>query len=45
MSKALEQEQTVLNMCEDDIREALRSFVKGMNEQERNRFLGIYHKY
>jgi hypothetical protein len=30
---------------EDDIRESLKTFVKGMSESERNRFLGIYAKY
>jgi hypothetical protein len=30
---------------ERDVREALRTFVKGMSEDERRRFLHIYAKY
>ena len=29
----------------EDVRESLKTFVRGMNEQERRRFLGIYAKY
>ena len=30
---------------EDDIMENMKTFVRGMNEQERQRFLAIYAKY
>ncbi len=29
----------------EDIKESLKTFVKGMNEGEKRRFLGIYAKY
>jgi hypothetical protein len=30
---------------EKEVRESIKTFVKGMNEGERRRFLGIYAKY
>ncbi len=30
---------------EDDIKESMNTFVKGMNEGEKRRFLAIYAKY
>lgn len=30
---------------EEDVKEALNTFVRGMSEDERRRFLGIYAKY
>ena len=33
------------SISETDIMDSLKSFVKGISDQERNRFLGIYAKY
>ena len=30
---------------EEDVRESLKTFVKGMSEQEKRRFIDIYNKY
>ncbi len=38
-------EEVDFSICEADVRDSLRTFVKGMSEQERNRFLAIYAKY
>ena len=34
-----------IQIVEEDVRKAFNDFVKGMNQQEMNRFLAIYHKY
>jgi hypothetical protein len=41
----VELEEPDFSINEDDIRESLKTFVKGMSESEKNRFLGIYAKY
>ena len=38
-------EEPDFSINEDDIYENLTTFVRGINEGERNRFLGIYAKY
>ena len=38
-------EEPDFSIGENDIRETLKSFVKGMNKDEMNRFIGIYKKY
>ena len=38
-------EEPDFRINEEDIRESLKTFVKGMSESERNRFLSIYAKY
>ena len=32
-------------ITQTDVRESMKTFVKGMSEQEKRRFLGIYAKY
>jgi hypothetical protein len=45
MDEGVELEEPDFSINEDDIRESLKTFVKGMSESEKNRFLGIYAKY
>jgi hypothetical protein len=41
----MEPEEPDFSINEDDVKESLKTFVKGMSESEKNRFLGIYAKY
>jgi hypothetical protein len=41
----VEEEEPDFSIDEGDIRESFKTFVKGMSEGERRRFLGIYAKY
>jgi len=50
MSKILktkidDKEEPDFSINEEDVIENLKTFVKGINESERKRFLGIYEKY
>lgn len=38
-------EEPDFTIGEEDVRESLKTFVKGMSEEEKRRFLGIYRKY
>lgn len=38
-------EEVDFSIAEKDIRESFKTFVKGMNETEKRRFLDIYAKY
>ena len=38
-------EEPDFRIAEQDVRESIKTFVKGMSEQEKRRFLGIYAKY
>ena len=38
-------QEVSFGIAEQDIKESFRSFVKGMSESEKRRFLGIYAKY
>jgi len=40
-----EHSQAVVKVTEEDLQDALASFAKGMNDEERMRFIGIYQKY
>ena len=40
-----ESEAPDFHIKEEDVWQALKEFVKGINEGERNRFLGIYAKF
>ena len=40
-----EEAEISFSINEEDIEANLKTFVKGINDQERNRFLGIYAKY
>jgi len=37
--------QADFRIAEQDVRESMKTFVKGMSEHEKRRFLGIYAKY
>ena len=39
------EEEPDFSIDEEDIKQAFKEFVKGMNEGERNRFLRIYEKF
>jgi|LauGreDrversion4_2_1035121.scaffolds.fasta_scaffold186792_3 hypothetical protein len=44
-SEVIQDEEPDFSINEDDIRESLQTFVKGMSEAEKKRFLAIYAKY